>query len=100
MSAENAPTPQQYLRRAEASAYVEAKYNQPCAKATLATMAVRGEGPPFYKAGSTPLYLVADLDRWALERLGRSVRSTSEFRQAAQEPEPGRLVTSEPARSG
>jgi hypothetical protein len=98
MSAETAPNSQQYLRRAEASAYVEAKYNQPCAKATLATMAVRGEGPPFYKAGSTPLYLVADLDRWALERLGRSVRSTSELRQTVREQEPARpfMLTREP----
>lgn len=79
---------QEYLRRAEASAYIEAKYNQPCAKATLATMATKGGGPKFYRFGNTVLYSRDDLDAWALERLGRAVRSTSELRQAARDPSP------------
>ncbi|MHC2017155.1 hypothetical protein [Methylobacterium sp. CM6247] len=48
------------------------------AVATLAKLACLGGGPPFQKAGRVPLYPVELLDEWALARLGRVIRSTSE----------------------
>jgi hypothetical protein len=67
------------LRRWEASDYLAAEHGIPCAPATLAKLACIGGGPAFYKAGRTPLYPRDELDRWAGERLGRLVRSTSEL---------------------
>jgi hypothetical protein len=94
----------QLMRRTKAAEYVREVLNQPLEVSTLATMATRGGGPPFHKVGNTVLYPKPGVEAWALERLGRAVRSTSELRQAPQEPEqrrdPRHLVTSEPARSG
>jgi hypothetical protein len=78
------------------------KDNIPCAEATLATMAVRGGGPPYSRVGNTALYAEDNLDEWALEKLSTPRRSTSEERQhGAREPscDPHQL-TREPARSG
>lgn len=73
-----------YLRRDEASEYIASKWGVPAAKNTLAKLAVTGGGPAFYKFGRIPLYLPADLDAWATERLShRSFRSTSEATEAA-----------------
>jgi hypothetical protein len=48
------------------------------ATATLAKLASIGGGPGFNKCMRTPLYPREELDRWATERLGKLVRSTSE----------------------
>jgi hypothetical protein len=66
------------LRRSEASTYLEHKHGLAVAPATLAKLACIGGGPAFHKAGRTPLYPREELDRWAVERLGRLLRNTSE----------------------
>ena len=66
------------LRRAEAARYLREAHGLPCAPATLAKYACLGSGPRFRKAGTVPLYAIADLDAWARQRLG-------ERRQAAHQ---------------
>ncbi len=66
------------LRRWEASEYLELVHGVTVAPATLAKMASVGGGPSFQKNGRMPVYPKTELDRWAGERLGRLVRSTSE----------------------
>ena len=59
-----------YMRRSDAADYLRTFYALPCRHATLAKLAVAGGGPPFRKAGRYPVYLRADLDAWARQRLG------------------------------
>jgi hypothetical protein len=89
----------QYMRRAKTAEYVREVHNQPLEESTLGCMATRGGGPPYHKVGSTVLYLRDDVDQWAIGRLGRAVRSTSELRRAAQAPrrDPRHPLTSEPS---
>ena len=71
------------LRRAEAARYVADTYF-PCSPKTLAKLAcVSSNGPPFRKAGRTPLYPKNGLDVWAQSKIG-PVRPTSEVRLAAK----------------
>jgi len=58
------------LRRWEASDYLMLQYNIQLAPSTLAKLASLGGGPRFQKSGRTPLYPVAELDLFAIERLG------------------------------
>lgn len=74
------------MRRLKTAEYVREVHFQPLEVSTLATMATRGGGPPYHRIGSTVLYARDDVDRWAHERLGRAVRSTSELRQAEPRP--------------
>ena len=67
-------------RRRGAAAYVREKHNVPCAEATLATLATRGGGPPFFLFGRIPIYPEEGLDEWVEQRLGAPVRSSSEAR--------------------
>ena len=67
-----------YLRRAEAANYIHLTFGFPCSRQWLAKLAVIGGGPVFHKAGRTPIYASPDLDRWALARLGRTRKSTSD----------------------
>jgi hypothetical protein len=66
----------------------------PITKATLATKACRGGGPPFRKFGPRPLYPWGGALEWAEGKLGPVVRSTAELdavRQpatAARDPAP------------
>lgn len=67
------------LRRWEASEYLRLVHGIEVAPATLAKWASVGGGPAYNKGASrTPLYPTVELDRWAIERLGKLVRSTSE----------------------
>ena len=66
------------LRRWEASRHLLDRHGIEMAVATLAKLACLGGGPPFQKAGRVPLYPIELLDEWALARLGRVIRSTSE----------------------
>jgi hypothetical protein len=71
------PAPDALLtRRAAAAALTAAGY--PVARATLATRAVRGGGPPFRRFGRVPLYRWGDLLDWAEGRMSAPMRSTSE----------------------
>jgi hypothetical protein len=63
-------------RRNAAAALTAAGY--PVARATLATRASRGGGPPYRRFGRVPLYRWADLVDWAESRLSAPVHSTSE----------------------
>lgn len=57
------------------------KHGIPIAVATLNKLASIGGGPLMTYSGRIPLYHVDDvddLDAWALERLSKPVRSTSE----------------------
>ncbi|MFN4140541.1 hypothetical protein [Aestuariivirga sp.] len=66
------------LRRWEASLYLRVVYGLDVAPATLAKYASVGGGPAFQKVGRVPLYPTEELDTWALKRLGRLRRSTSD----------------------
>ncbi|MGH7013982.1 MAG: hypothetical protein ACREEL_07485 [Stellaceae bacterium] len=50
----------------------------PIARATLATLACRGDGPAFRKFGRVPLYRLGDLLDWARARTAPPRRSSSE----------------------
>jgi hypothetical protein len=63
-------------RARTANALTEAGF--PTAKATLATKATRGGGPPYRRYGARPLYRWADALAWAESRLSAPMRSTSE----------------------
>lgn len=67
------------LRRTEAAAYLQTRHGLTCAPATLAKLACHGGGPKFRKPGArTVLYDRDELDRWAAEKLGRPLASTSD----------------------
>ena len=66
------------LRRWEASEYLECVHGLTIAPATLAKLASIGGGPGFHRVGRIPLYPCEELDRWAVEKLGRVVMITSE----------------------
>ncbi|ASP55476.1 hypothetical protein CDO31_29500 (plasmid) [Sinorhizobium meliloti] len=66
------------LRRSEVPEYMLRKHGIPVALSTLAKMATVGGGPAMQHAGRIPLYHISDLDAWAVERLSKPVRSTSE----------------------
>ena len=62
---------QRYLGRNEAARYIRARYGFPCSRQWLAKLAVLGGGPIFRKAGRNPIYAPADLDDWAMSRIGQ-----------------------------
>jgi hypothetical protein len=66
------------LRRWEAAEYLERVHGITIAVATLAKLASVGGGPAYHKSNRTPLYPRDELDRWASERLGNLINSTSE----------------------
>jgi hypothetical protein len=66
-----------FLRRIDAATYVKNRWGLPCSPRWLAKLAVVGGGPIYRKAGRTPIYAPADLDDWALARIGRPQRSSS-----------------------
>jgi hypothetical protein len=73
-----------YLRREAAAKYIEGKWGVPCSSKTLAKYAVIGGGPIYSKFGRYPVYTADDLDAWAQARIGKPVRSTSDY--AARTP--------------
>ena len=68
-----------FLRRRAAAEYVRVRWGLPCAEKTLAKLASVGGGPTFYRAGRIPLYRTVDLDAYAETKIGKPVRSTSEY---------------------
>jgi hypothetical protein len=68
-------------RRDTAQALTESGYPTP--PATLATMACRGDGPPYHKYGRAPLYRWEDALAWAKSRLSEARTSTSEHDTSA-----------------
>jgi hypothetical protein len=65
------------LRRWEAADYLKMVHGIEIAAATLAKWASVGGGPVYQKVNRTPLYPTVELDRWAADKLGAAVRSTS-----------------------
>lgn len=78
------------LRRKEVPAYLAEKHGIPIAVATLNKLATIGGGPPMQYVGRIPLYHVDDLDKWAAEKLGKLVHSTSERDEVFEHAEPNR----------
>jgi len=66
-----------FLRRADASQYLQEKYGLRCAKQTLAKLAVMGGGPKYRLAGRTPIYEPSDLDDYAMSKISSPRLSTS-----------------------
>jgi hypothetical protein len=73
--------PTQYLRRKAAGEYLKSKYGFGSEK-TLAKLACLGGGPLFRKAANAAIYAPEDLDTWALSKIGKPIRSTSEMEAA------------------
>lgn len=71
------------LRRWEAAEYLKLVHGIEVAPATLAKWASTGGGPGYQKSLRTPLYPVAELDRWAADRLGTVIRNSSDTGDAA-----------------
>lgn len=70
-----------FLRRDEAANYLKAHFRFG-AKKTLDKLATVGGGPAFHKVGNVTLYERAELDRWAMEKLGQPVTSTAAYKVA------------------
>jgi hypothetical protein len=68
-----------YLRRRAAAEYLRQHWGLPCSEKTLAKLACVGGGPSYRRFGRIPLYAVIDLDEFAQGKLGKPVRSTSEY---------------------
>ena len=81
-----------YLRRSDAAAYLKMRYGAYTTE-TLAKLACVGGGPVFKKFGPFPVYTQDDLDSWALSRMTRPVRSTSEL-ATLDERSGGRVMAS------
>jgi hypothetical protein len=64
------------LRRREAAAYLREVHALPHGLKHLENLACKGEGPEFRYSGSIPIYDTADLDKYALGRLGEKRHST------------------------
>jgi hypothetical protein len=77
------------MRRKLASEYLFESHGISLSHATLAKLAVLGGGPPYWKDGAFPVYGVAQLDEFAVSRLGKLRRSTSDQEQVAESPRPG-----------
>jgi hypothetical protein len=74
------------LLRRESCAAALSEAGFPISKATLATKAVRGGGPPFRRFNRVPLYRWGDALDWARAQLGPVIRSTSEADAACPRP--------------
>jgi hypothetical protein len=67
-----------FMRRSAAASYLRGRYGHGSEK-TLAKLACLGGGPEFHKAGErVVLYTREALDTWALARISRPLKSTSE----------------------
>jgi hypothetical protein len=71
----SAPEPQE--QRRAAAEYLREQRGIPCK--TLAKLACIGGGPVYGLFGRIPLYTSLDLDAYADSKLGKPVRSTSEY---------------------
>jgi hypothetical protein len=72
-----------YLRRSQASEYLESRWGIRCSKNYLAKLGVVGGGPPFRRRNRDVLYEPAALDAWAEAKISGPVNSTAEELSAA-----------------
>jgi hypothetical protein len=77
------PSPTRLLRRREASWYLKNIHGVDCAPSTLAKLFCIGGGPCVRKIGRFPCYDPADLDEFALSKIGPRQRSSSDRGGAA-----------------
>lgn len=75
-------TATQYLRRKQAGEYLKSQYGFGSEK-SLAKLATVGGGPLFHKAANAAIYRPEDLDSWALAKIGKAQRSTSDTAREA-----------------
>jgi hypothetical protein len=68
-----------YLRRRDAAEYLRVRWGIPCSEKTLAKLACIGGGPVYRLCGRIPLYAPPDLNTFAELKIGKPVRSTSEY---------------------
>lgn len=73
-------------RRAEASEYLKTEHDLDYTPGTLAKLATVGGGPAFFAGPRFPLYPKSELDKWAWQKLGPLVSSTSEAPAKARKP--------------
>lgn len=66
------------LNPKEASEHLRTEHGLIYSVSTLAKFRTIGGGPTFYKPAHSILYDITELDRWAAEKLGRPLRSTSD----------------------
>ena len=71
------------MRRKVASEYLFEVHGISLSPATLAKLAVKGGGPKYWKDGAFPLYGPEYLDEFAVARLGKLRRSTSDHQERA-----------------
>jgi hypothetical protein len=77
------PEPLGKMRDApEQRVYLAERWGIKVSLRTLQDWRVTGQGPPLRRSGRTPLYEEFDTDAWAMRRLSRSHRSTTEEQQA------------------
>lgn len=69
-----------WLRRKEASRYLQQHYNISRTPGTLAKLASTGGGPSFQYVGRVPMYPISALDDWAKSLFSAVVDSTSAAR--------------------
>lgn len=81
---DNSPLNEPMLRRKAAAKYLTER-GLPIAPQTLAKYAVTGGGPVYRRFGRIPLYRAADLDSWALARLGPAQSSTSNIAEVSRD---------------
>jgi hypothetical protein len=70
--------PPRLLRRRAAAQHLRDRWAMRCSEQTLAKYATHGCGSEFHRYGRDVVYAVEKLDEWALSRLSRPMRSTSE----------------------
>ena len=68
-----------YLRRRAAAAYLRDHWGIPCSEKTLAKLASIGGGPAYRLFGRIPIYTTPNLDEFVRAKIGKLVRSTSEY---------------------
>jgi hypothetical protein len=76
------------LRRREAAAYLREVHALPHGLKHLENLACKGQGPEFRYSGATPIYDTADLDKYALGRLGEKRHSTRRRQLEPGDPSP------------
>ncbi|GFZ86667.1 hypothetical protein GCM10011497_14920 [Elstera cyanobacteriorum] len=75
-------TESRYLRRADASKLLLDKFGLQVAPATLAKLAVTGDGPPYHLWQNRAVYDRSDLCQWAIGKLGPKLNSTADRKKS------------------
>lgn len=70
-----------FMRAKDAGVYLKETFGF-CSEKALNKLACVGGGPEFHKAGAARLYTQEALDAWALSKIGKPQRSTSDVEAA------------------